>query len=100
MNALFEVEPVVLSGTTGNDHRYTQFWQESSYLGTMRWLCVAEAGASIGEGPFLKITAGCPEGWRRDAFRAFHLLDDGLLYPATHTVAWTFGKPTFTEVAK
>jgi len=100
MSALFEVEPTILSGTTGNDYRYTQLWRESKYLGTMRWLCVAEAGASIGEGPSLRIGSECPEDWRALAHRAFQLLDDGELYPATHTVAWTFGKPTFTEVAK
>lgn len=98
MSALFELDPVVLSGTTGNDRRYVQFWLELKYLGTMRWVCVAAAEVREGEGPAMTITNDCPSGWRSRAYKAFESIADGELHPATHTASWGYGKPIFTEI--
>jgi hypothetical protein len=88
--------PIVISGTTGElgERRYCQFWGPVRIAGLERDECLASMANSEG----LAINRECPQAWLADIWSAFTLILAGGLPEATHTVVWTFGRPTFTLI--
>ena len=92
--------PIILSGTTGTGTRYVQFWTEHAKVaGQTVPFEYAEMNDGEEFAPVrLSIKHGCPDEWVLVVLATFETFRAGGDIPATHTVLWTFGKPTFTPV--
>lgn len=92
--------PMVLSGTTGSGTRFVQFWGEEKVAGRVAQMCAAEMNLGGEFAPRqLVIAQQCPPEWVPVVLEVFERFRAGETVDATHTVAWKFGKPTFTAVA-
>ncbi len=88
--------PIIISGTTGelSERRWTQYWGPVKIAGQERDECLASMANNEG----LVINRECPQAWLADVWAAFTLILAGGVPKATHTVVWTFGRPTFTLI--
>lgn len=86
-----------LSGRLVNGLAYAQWWASVKLHGLKTQDCVAaiyERDGRFG----LNVMPEAPDGILELALEAKAQLEQGHLVPATHTVTWTFGKPSFSEV--
>lgn len=86
--------PIIISGTTGSDRRFCQFWGPYKIAGRSRDECLASMSSSDG----LEVDSQCPPGWLTPVWEAYTLLVAGGIPVATHTVVWGFGRPTFSTI--
>lgn len=95
-------DPIILSGTTGSGTRYVQFWTDAEKI---MGHTVAYCQAEMNDGPeftprLLVIRGSCPPLWVERVLDVFPGFLTGGEVPATHTVEWSFGVPTFTPVGE
>lgn len=93
-------QPIILSGTTETGRRYVQFWTESEKIaGREVAFCRAEMNDGKEYAPnWLEIKRECPPAWVERVLALFPAFYTGGEIPATHTVTWHFGIPTFTPI--
>lgn len=87
-----------ISGVKPNGNRYAQWWMSVKLHGLTSDECVAELYER--EGRFgVMVIPEAPDDMLDSVRYVLSHLRGGVLVPGSHTVLWTFGKPTFSAVA-
>jgi hypothetical protein len=93
--------PIVLSGTTDAGTRYVQFWDEKAKIvGREAPYCYAAMSDGELNADWLRIARDCPLAWVERVLELFPGFLRGVEVPATHTVTWKLGDPTFHPIER
>lgn len=92
-------EPMIVSGTTGGDRIFCQFWGEwKDPSRTVRTVDFVTMDNTTGG---LRITSGCPREWLDAAWAAYRKVLAGTVPRPTHTITFDrHSQAIFTEIVQ